>query len=619
MCRPAPKRIHSPSIVTQTAQAQAQGLLRGCGLPQAWAGQPAWRILDTQFQALRFLLTWQAWLADSKRLRLLHYVALAPQAPDAQELLQSAASHPELRSLAQALAEQCFGLLPGFHRLTLQQGQVLLTLCVGETRTLLREQQFEADSVFLDIAPDAGVWDRWAVKALARCCRRGTTLAWPAMAAELQDSLTQSGFELQGSVGLFNPRWELKTTREPLRTRAATPTTCAVIGAGLAGASVAAALARRGWQVQVYDSAPLPAAGASGLPVGLVVPHVSADDSPRSRLSRAGVRLTLQQLRELLEPGQDWNASGVLEQRLDGTPGLPRNWPASGSDWSRPAAVPVTPPAWSHGMRPGVPVLWHAQAAWVKPARLIQAWLAQPGVHFSGLAHVAELRREADQWRLLDGSGGVLGTADVVVLANACNVMHLLEKLQDRMPALRPQVAQLPTLHGMRGLLSWGAQQGAEAAALPPFPVNGLGSLIPSVPVAEGLAWYAGATYEAVEQSALPGAAHHQTNLEKLRSLLPAAAQALAPAFETGKVQAWGNTRCVSADRLPLVGALDGGDTPSLWISAAMGSRGLSFSVLCAELLAARLGAEPLPVEASLERFLHALRATQPVDEADNA
>jgi tRNA 5-methylaminomethyl-2-thiouridine biosynthesis bifunctional protein len=35
----------------------------------------------------------------------------------------------------------------------------------------------------------------------------------------------------------------------------------------------------------------------------------------------------------------------------------------------------------------------------------------------------------------------------------------------------------------------------------------------------------------------------------------------------------------------------------------------LSFSVLCAELLAARMGAEPLPVEASLARFLQALRS----------
>jgi tRNA 5-methylaminomethyl-2-thiouridine biosynthesis bifunctional protein len=59
---------------------------------------------------------------------------------------------------------------------------------------------------------------------------------------------------------------------------------------------------------------------------------------------------------------------------------------------------------------------------------------------------------------------------------------------------------------------------------------------------------------------------------------------------------------------MPLVGPLDAGPQPSLWICAAMGSRGLSFSVLCAELLAARIGAETLPVEANLAAALDALR-----------
>lgn len=582
--------------------------LNGCGLPQAWASQNAWRILDTGFDSLRFLTTWRVWQTDPQRPRVLHYVALSRQAPRAQELLQTAAASSDLSPLAQELAAQCFGLLPGFHRLTLQGGQVLLTLCVGETQTLLREQQFAADSVFFDTTADADSWDRWTVKALARCCRRGTTLAGERLPTGLHDVLAQCGFEMTGRKCCFNPRWELKTSREPLRTRAASPTTCAVIGAGLAGASVAAALTRRGWQVQVLDTAPAPAAGASGLPAGLVVPHVSADDSPRSRLSRAGVRLMLQQVTRLLQAGQDWQASGVLEHRVDGTPGLPKDWPEVGHAWSSAATPARTHAAWAQGMLLAVPSLWHAQAAWIKPARLVQAWLAQPGVRFCGQAQVASLRRENDQWRLLDEAGRTLGTANQVVLANACDAARLLAGLQTSMPELRPRIAQLPALHGMRGVLSWGLQTPGRAAALPPFPVNGLGSLIPAVPTDDGLAWYAGATYEAVTQTAAADATHHQANRDKLQTLLPAAGQALAPAFEAGTVQAWGSTRCVSADRLPLVGAIDAGDTPSLWLSAAMGSRGLSFSMLCAELLAAQLGAEPWPVEASLARFLHVRR-----------
>jgi tRNA 5-methylaminomethyl-2-thiouridine biosynthesis bifunctional protein len=591
--------------VTETAQAKALALLRGVDLHQAWARQNLWRILDTRFDALRFLLTWQNWQQDAQRPHLMHYVALTGNLPAAQALLQATAPYSDLLPLAQELAEQCYGLLPGFHRITLQHGQVLLTLCVGDTHALLREQQFAADSVFLDPIAAPVDWDRWTLKALARCCRCGTALGITRASPGLLAGLAQCGFEMQGSLGQFNPRWEIKATREPMRTRAAAPGTCAVIGAGLAGASVASALALRGWQVQVLDAAPMPAAGASGLPAGLLVPHVSADDSPRSRLSRAGVRLMLQQARSLLHQGRDWDTSGVLEHRVDGTQGLPNDWPDAGRDWSRPSPERITGSAWSTGMVAGVSTLWHAQAGWIKPAQLVQAWLAQPGVQFCGNARVSDLKLQGTQWHLLDHAGHTLATATHVVLANASGAVPLLDRLGANLTAR----SRLPAVHDMRGVLSSGLRQAGDAASLPPFPVNGLGSLIPCVPTDAGLAWYAGATYEPADRLSMTAAEHHRSNFDKLRTLLPAAAQALGPAFEPGTAQGWGGTRCVSADRMPLVGALQDGDTPNLWISAAMGSRGLSFSVLCAELLAARLGAEPLPVEASLARFVHALRA----------
>jgi tRNA 5-methylaminomethyl-2-thiouridine biosynthesis bifunctional protein len=76
----------------------------------------------------------------------------------------------------------------------------------------------------------------------------------------------------------------------------------------------------------------------------------------------------------------------------------------------------------------------------------------------------------------------------------------------------------------------------------------------------------------------------------------------------TSELQAWRGSRCVSADRLPLLGRLTAGADEGLWLCVAMGSRGLSLAVLCAELLAARWGAEPLPVEAALARSLDADR-----------
>jgi len=598
------------------------------GLPQAWAGQTAWRILDTRFsRGLNFLSTWQAWKSDPLRPHMLHYVSLTSAPPSLEELRASAENFPELRALLQELAPQWFGWLPGFHRFSLDNGRVLLTLCVGDLTAMLRQQQFNADTVYLDpgqAAPldstAASAWDLWAVKALARCCRRGTGLATTADASDLLANLTQCGFELQPSEtlpqggllsGHFNPRWTIKNSRE----QSVAVETCTVIGAGLAGASVAAALARRGWQVKVLDQGDAPAAGASGLPVGLVVPHVSADDCPLSRLSRSGVRLMLQQARSLLEQGQDWEATGTLEHRVDGTPGLPANWPAPGMDWSQmttpdKATQQLADTTWKHGIAVDDPTIWHAQAAWLKPAQLVRAWLSQPGVTFQGGARVTALRQNGDQWELLDAQGQVLTSASRVVFANASGAKPLIESLQIALPSLGICVQQLSGMHGLLGQLSWALHQGAADAAFPPFPVNGAGSVVPMVPVEGGTAWFIGSSYQPDNKPALPDEKNHAANLGRLNKLIPQLGQALAAQFDAGDINGWKNTRCVTADRLPMVGPLYKADNPSLWICAGMGSRGMSFSVLCAELLAARWGAEPLAVEASLAQSVYALRGT---------
>ncbi len=76
----------------------------------------------------------------------------------------------------------------------------------------------------------------------------------------------------------------------------------------------------------------------------------------------------------------------------------------------------------------------------------------------------------------------------------------------------------------------------------------------------------------------------------------------LAPALAVA--QNWAAVRCTAPDRLPLVGPLDSAALPGLWVSTAMGARGLTLSLLCAELLAARLHGEPLPLDAKLAQAL---------------
>lgn len=574
------------------ALAQARHVfLGGCGLPQAWAGQPQWRILETGFGlGLNFLAAWRAWKDDPRRPGLLHFVSVEAWPVSAQDLLRGAADAPELQPLARELADQWWGLVPGFHRLQFEGGRVLLTLCVGDARAMLREQAFAADSVFLDgFDPqrNPAMWELATLKAVARCCRRGTGLATWTVAGPVRRDLQQCGFAVEKAAGLppkreclrarFEPRWTLKHPPPQARGPAAS---AFVVGSGLAGASVAASLARRGWRVQLLDAAAHPAAGASALPAGLLAPHTSPDDNLLSRLSRAGVRIALQQARMRLQAGRDWQPTGVLEHRFD--PGrLPELGPGQ-EDWQRPRDAQSA-------------ALWHGAAAWVRPAALVQAWLAGPGIEWQGDTPVARVERRDDRWQAIGSGGRVLAQADLAVLAAALHTADLL-------PPAGPAPARPIRLHPVRGQVSWNLLD--EGPPLAAHPHNGKGHFLPEVALPEGRAWLCGSTYVRADRSLDVRPGEHLANLERLRLLLPEAAERLAPQFESGAVRAWTGVRCASGDRRPLVGEVE----PGLWVCTALGSRGLTFAALCAELLAARLHGEPMPLPPRLAAALDAGR-----------
>jgi len=577
--------------------------LKGCGLPQAWAGQPQWTVLETGFGlGLNFLVTWAAWKADPQRPRLLHFVSTEAFPASAADVLRGAQTHPELIPFAEQLQAQLWGLLPGFHRLVFEGGRVLLTLCIGDAKAMLREQSFEADSVYLDgFSPQRNpdIWDVHTFKAVARCCRRGTRVATWTIARSVRDALAQCGFVVKKVPGIppkrdnlqgeFNPAWEPKRTQLPPQRRA--PSTCVVIGAGLAGAAVAASLARRGWQVTVLDAAEEPAAGASGLPAGLLAPHVSPDDSPLSRLSRHGIRATLQQAGALLKDG-DWGHTGVLEHAVEHPRKRPESWQTdwgdAADDWTRPADVAQLAQC---GLPPDAPALWHAQAGWIRPAALVDAWLATPGVRSYGRSAVSRLNQDlqaSGPWQVFDVQERELARADLVVLA-AGFASRALAAGADA------QADHELALQAIRGQVSWGRHEPGTAGALPPFPVNGYGSLAPAVPLAEagGLAWVMGSSFERDNPLAETRPEDDRHNFSRLQTLLPETARALASQFEAGRVRSWAGVRCATPGRMPALGPL----APGLWVCSGMGSRGLSFAALCGELLAARLHAEPLPVE----------------------
>ena len=628
---------------------QGCGLLPGDGAPPRWQGAARWAVLETGFGlGLNFLATWQAWRQTAERPRQLFYSAVDAFVPEPADLRRGAAPFGELAPLADELIAHWHGLLPGVHRLRLDGGRVQLTLAVGDVRPMLAELSGPHDSLFLDgfspaLNPD--MWSPHTLKAAARLLRPGAYAATWCVAGEVRERLTACGFEVERVPGVapkrhalharYAPHWTPRPRRDAAAPPAAAvqPARCSVIGAGLAGAAVARALALRGWQVTVLDRGAEPAAGASGLPAGVVAPHVSPDDRPLSRLTRAGVRATLASARELLVKGSDYAVSGVLERHAPGERRLPAGW-ADAMD-SEAASADVAPAdaeiTQEMAALAGAPLdaerlaLWHQRAGWLRPGALVRAMLRTPGVDWHGQAAVAHVARAGALWRLTDEAGALLHESELVVIAAGFDSLALLTSAAAPGPAL--------PLHALRGQVALGGMPGGAAdGALPTFPVNGHGSLIAHLPSARGPWWISGSSFERGNPRPELRPADHAHNRQRLAELLPAAAAALAERWDAGRVYAWAAVRATLPDRLPAVGAwspifdkkhaaasaksapaaIDNeasqaqGLPPQLL--TGLGARGLTLALLCADLLAAWLHDEPLPVERSLAQRLRAAR-----------
>ncbi len=614
-------------------QQARQVFLQGCGLwspqaaPLAWQGRPQWHVLETGFGlGLSFLATWQAWQQDPQRPDRLFFTSVEAWPVSAQDIVRSAAAWPELQPLADQLASAWRGLLPGVHRLVFEGGRVQLTLCIGPVDKMLRELDVAADSLFLDgFSPEVNpeMWSLHTLKAVARLCRTGSRAASWCVKRSVREDLAQCGFEVTRADGLppkvhrleavFRPAW---TPRSRLRAgtvgavsdRSHRGRRAVVLGAGLSGSAVACSLARRGWAVAVLDAGDGVGAGASGLPAGLTAPHVSPDDSVLSRITRAGVRATLQRCAELLAQGSDWAWTGVLEHRVEGKRALPEGpaWPAQGHEWSTPASAEQIAAA---GLPPTAQALWHGMAAWLRPRQLVAAQLATPGIVLRWGSRVQALQHGPQGWQALDAQGQVLAEAEQLILAGGYDSLALLATLAT--PLALP-------LNPLRGQISMGALADVPDSGTrpwPPVPVNGHGSFITGVPLPAAWGgqpgWYLGSTFERGCSEPVLRDTDHAANHDRLATLLPGLGEAMRPAFAPGRVLAWAGLRCTLPDRLPAVGPPGPTHWPGLQLCTGMGARGISLGVLCGELIAAQLEGEPLPLEASLQTRLSASRFSE--------
>ncbi len=371
-----------------------------------------------------------------------------------------------------------------------------------------------------------------------------------------------------------------------------------VIGAGLAGASVAARLAARGWQVELLESLSSPAQGASGNPTGIVLPRPAKDDAQGARFSRAGYLYALRLLAAL--PGVRWSPCGVMQIARDAahealqrsTAEALRLPPDVLQFMERPVAEAHIGQRLAHGG------WWFAGGGWVSPASLCAALIAQGNaqhrthIHLRCNTTVSRIEHDGEHWTAFGAQGEVLAQAPHIVLANAHAANALLPAPLPLTP-VRGQISTLPPqmLTGVRHVL-------CRTGYLTP-PESGTPCI--------------GASFGHDDAGLDLRVADHAGNLQRLAELLPDLRHDLDPSRLDGRV----GLRTTTIDRLPMAGALPDVHAPlterprdpslarlprlpGAWGLLGLGARGMVWAPLAAELIASQMHGDPLPVERDL-------------------
>ncbi|WP_312346874.1 bifunctional tRNA (5-methylaminomethyl-2-thiouridine)(34)-methyltransferase MnmD/FAD-dependent 5-carboxymethylaminomethyl-2-thiouridine(34) oxidoreductase MnmC [Leclercia sp.] len=581
---------------------------------------------------LNFLTLWQAFdrfLAahPDATLQRLHFISFEKYPLAADDLRLAHQHWPELAPWAEQLQAQWPLPIAGCHRLLLDGGRVTLDIWLGDINELTDKLDDslnqQVDAWFLDGFAPAKNPDMWTPElfaAMARLARPGGTLATFTCAGFVRRGLQEAGFTMKKTKGFGRKREMLVGVMEqdrpsPARTPwfarpASDGRETAVVGGGIASALLSLALLRRGWQVTLYCADDAPAAGASGNRQGALYPLLSAHDAALSQFFPAAFTFA-RRLYDTLPVAFDHAWCGVTQlgwdeksqQKID-------HMLALGLPEQIAVAVNAQQVAESIGVPTGCGGIQYPLGGWLCPAQLTAAAIALAQtlglqVHYG--RKVTSLAQTDARWMLqfADGEQAQHGS---VVLANGHGISQFSQTAPLPVYPVGGQVSHIPAapqLSQLRQVLCY------DGYLTPQNPANGQHCI--------------GASYHRGQTEPQYSDEDQQHNRQRLIDCLPQAAWAREVDVSAGEAR--NGIRCATRDHLPMTGAVPDYEATltayqdlasntsqavsapafrNLFMLGGLGSRGLCTAPLTAEVLAAQMSNEPIPLDS------HTLAALNP-------
>ena len=392
--------------------------------------------------------------------------------------------------------------------------------------------------------------------------------------------------------------------------------TIAVIGAGIAGCTVAAALKKRGFQVTVIDRHERAGSGASGNPEGIVYPKLSPRDDLLPRVNLAAIQFASDYYQPFWDNGLG-RQCGVLV--------VPENNKAR-NDFKlisqRYADQTEMVETIAHEQLEelsGIPLqaesaLYFPKLGWLPPQLICQTLLELNNIPLvQADIQRLEYNNQQSRWQLYDANQQILleNHSESVIIASAFDCKQFSQTSYLPLRKIRGQITQLPCTiesNKMKMVIC------GECYITP----------------AENGFHGCGATYNKDLFTTELRDIDHQTNLAQIAATDAGLATVLGqPTSDSLSGRA--NFRCTTADYLPIAGAVPnvtamledyailrrdaktpvttpGTYLPNLYVNCGMGSRGLSYAPLTAELLAAEIAGESAPLAQDLCHAMHPAR-----------
>ena len=556
---------------------------------------------------LNFLATWQLWNNTAKEADTWLHVVSSEQHPlTAEDLNQVLALWPELQEYAQLLLQQYPPLTAGWHRLIFAKYRITLTLILGDTHTLLPDVVAKVDAWFLNAFALNKTPDTWQdlLVHVATLSNIGTTLS--TTQHNIKHALEAVGFSVSTqhtiTTATLDTHKTLPANWQDTAPFVSSAKKALIIGAGIAGVSCARALALRGWQVTLIEQASHAMSAASGNPAAIIYPKLAPPHLSAWHFQQQAYLWLLNTLKDA-KFNEVWQQTGLLwllagnqqreAEKLNNHP-----WPSSLVH--KVNAQQATQIA---GLTIDSECLYFPQAGYLQPRALADIWLNHPNINCIYNTSIVELTKQTQEWLAFDAQQNIIAQAPVVIIANALAAQQLSVSQDLPLTAVRGQIGQFEStaaLSSLKSVLCYGGY-------LTPAYNNKhcIGALF----------WPKNTNTEVTE-------ADHLHNQQLVQHFLPQLAENLPP------ISTWQGRaalRAQTTDYLPLVGALpiyqnfcqdyaafkhgkQVHQSPvyheGLYVSLGHGSKGFCYAPLAAEVIAAQLNNEPLPIA---KQVLHAL------------